>query len=41
MYEVECNNGVCKEHTSFLDECLDCDIVKQIEHDLLREMLSE
>jgi hypothetical protein len=35
---VICHNGKCRyayRNPEFLDECVDCDIVKQIEHDLL------
>mgnify|MGYP006299137729 CR=1 FL=1 len=37
---VKCHNGVCKHtQTNFLDECIDCNIVDQIERDLLKEQM--
>jgi len=34
---VVCHAGRCKDRRAFLDECLDCDLVEQIEHDLFAE----
>jgi hypothetical protein len=37
---VVCHKGKCSyKDTQSLDECLDCDIVEQIEHDLLSKDL--
>jgi hypothetical protein len=39
---VICHKGKCKDlHRAFLDECVDCDIVQQIEHDLLKEQAKD
>jgi len=39
---VVCHKGRCGyKKKNFLDECIDCDIVEQIEHDLLKENLIE
>ena len=34
---VVCHLGKCKDSRTHLDECVDCDLVEQIEHDLLAE----
>jgi len=39
---VTCHKGRCrKSNQDHIDECIDCDIVEQIEHDLLRESLED
>lgn len=34
---IVCHENKCKNRMSHLDECLDCDIIEQIEHDLFAE----
>ncbi|MBW2965455.1 hypothetical protein KY363_08415 [Candidatus Woesearchaeota archaeon] len=35
---VVCHEGKCAyKKRDFLDECIDCDMAEQIEHDLLRK----
>jgi hypothetical protein len=37
---VWCHEGKCiTPNGNFLDDCIDCDIVEQIEHELLKEEL--
>ncbi len=38
---VVCHEGKCRyKKRQFLDECVDCDIVEQIEADLLKERIA-
>ena len=38
QYDVECKSGKCKyKYRSLFDECIDCDEIAQIEHNLFRE----
>jgi len=34
---VKCHTGRCEDRRTRLDQCLDCDIIEQIEHDLFAE----
>ncbi len=34
---ITCKQGKCKDKRAFLDECVDCDLIEQIEHDLTKE----
>jgi hypothetical protein len=34
---VVCHIGRCRDKRTYLDECIDCDILEQIEHDLFAE----
>ena len=34
---VVCHEGTCKDGRAFLDECIDCDLAEQIEHDLFAD----
>ena len=37
---IVCRDGKCKyKKRQFLDECIDCDVVEQIEHELLKKEL--
>ena len=36
--QIVCHDGKCRyKEKQVLDECIDCDLPEQIEHDLLKE----
>lgn len=35
--KIICHAGICKDKIAFLDECENCSITEQIEHDLFAE----
>jgi hypothetical protein len=39
---IVCHKGRCRyKKKQSVDDCIDCDIVEQIEHDLLKENLNK
>jgi len=42
VQEIICKKGRCEDaNPSYLDECIDCDLSKSIEHELLKKEMKQ